>query len=112
MVDDRHIDGDDVALAEGLTEGPETGAQSGRDWSNLWQMPTIIGSIILILLGLRVAVDRAPENDFQGAFAQVDRLIASGDFELAAQKLNEVIEPNLQMATPLEQARFHATVAD
>ena len=112
VVDDRHTDGDDVAVAEGLAEGPGPGTESGRDWSNLWQLPTIIGSIILILLGLRVAVDRAPENDFQGAFAQIDRLIASGDFELAAQQLNEVIEPNLQLATPLEQARFHATVAD
>ncbi len=112
VVDDRHTDGDDVAWEEGLTEGPGPGAKSGRDWSNLWQMPTIIGAIILILLGLRVAVDRAPENDFPGAFAQIDRLIASGEFELAAQQLNEVIEPNLQLATPLEQGRFHATVAD
>ena len=105
MVDDRHTDGDDVALEEGLTEGPGPGAESGRDWSNLWQMPTIIGAIILILLGLRVAVDRAPENDFPGAFAQIDRLIASGEFELAAQQLNEVIEPNLQLATPKAQNR-------
>ena len=81
-------------------------------WSNLWQVPSIIVSLIVIGIGLYVAMQRAPENDFDGAFDRVDELIAGEQFELAAVQLNEVIEPNLTAASQLQHGRFEATVAD
>ncbi len=82
------------------------------NWSNLWQVPAIGVSLVVIAVALYVATRRAPENDFQGAFDRLDQLIASEQFDAAAVQLNEVIEPNLSEATELEQARFEATVAD
>ena len=81
-------------------------------WSNLWQIPAIALSGVVIVLGLIVAMRRAPTNDFDGALNQVEQLIEAADFELAAMQLNEVIEPHLELATPLQRARFEATVAD
>jgi tetratricopeptide (TPR) repeat protein len=57
-------------------------------------------------------MQRSPDNDFDGVLDQVDRLIETEQFDLAANQLNEVIEPNLDLATSLQQARFEATVAD
>ncbi len=88
---------------------PETDWSS---WSNLWQVPTIVASVLVIILGLFVAMQRAPANDFDGALDQVDILIARQEFEPAARQLNEVIEPNLDEALPPQKARFEATVAD
>ncbi len=81
-------------------------------WSNLWQVPTIVASVLVIILGLYVALQRAPTNDFDGALDQVDILIQQQEFQLAARQLNEIIEPNLDEALPHQQARFEATVAD
>jgi tetratricopeptide (TPR) repeat protein len=111
--DDRALDGDqnlrDDPDAPFEDEAPEV---NWRSWSNLWQVPAIILSVVVIAAGLYVAMQRSPGNDFDGALDQVDRLIANGEFDLAATRLNEVIEPNLGLATPDQQARFEATVAD
>jgi len=93
-------------------EGEGTEAVDWSSWSNLWQVPSIIASLIVIGIGLYVAMQRAPENDFDGAFQRVDELIASEQFELAAVQLNKVIEPNLSEADPQQHGRFEATVAD
>ena len=113
MADDRRADRDehDPDSAETNTDGSDVSRETPA-WSNVWQVPAILGSIVVILLGLYVAMQRAPANDFDAAFDQIDQMIAGRDFELAALRLNEVIEPNLDDATALQQARFEATVAD
>ena len=58
-------------------------------WSNLWQVPSIIVSLIVIVIGLYVAMHRAPKNDFDGAFDRVDELIAAEQFDLAAPPQNK-----------------------
>jgi tetratricopeptide (TPR) repeat protein len=113
--DDRPPEGDDSAKID--TDAPESADLDGPEedwssWSNLWQVPAIVLSVIVIAAGLYVAMHRSPENDFDGALDQVDRLIETESFDVAAAQLNEVIEPNLGLATPLQQARFEATVAD
>jgi TolA-binding protein len=84
-------------------------------WSargNLWQVPAILVSIGLIALALHVARGRAPENDFDGAFAEIDAMIAAGALDGARDRLQSIIEPNLADADPAQQSRYHATVAD
>ncbi|MHC4908165.1 MAG: tetratricopeptide repeat protein [Planctomycetota bacterium] len=87
-------------------------AASWSSWSNLWQVPTILLSMALIGVGIALAISRTPGNDFDGALNQVDDLIAVGELETARQRLVEVIEPRLGVATDLQLGRFHATVAD
>ena len=117
MADDR-AGKDKAALREDGEERPaneEAAAEEAVDWSswsNLWQIPAIAVSAVVIAGGLYVTMLRAPENDFHGAFDRVDHFIATEQFDLAAAQLNEVVEPSLGDATELEQARFEATVAD
>lgn len=115
MADDHNQDAEaaaaspDEALDDeaSMVAAPPTGA-----WANLWQVPAIILSGILIAVGILVVVARAPENDFDGALDQIEAMIDGGEFDRAAAELNEVIEPNLKLASPPQQARFHAIVGD
>ncbi|MHC4767303.1 MAG: tetratricopeptide repeat protein [Planctomycetota bacterium] len=115
MVDDRSSEGDDTVIDDAAAPAPvdrDVPEEDWSSWSNLWQVPAIVLSIIVIAAGLYVAMQRTPDNDFDGALDQVDRLIETERFDLAAAQLNEVIEPNLDLASPIQQARFEATVAD
>ncbi len=115
MADDRagkDRDGLREAGDQPPIESEVTEVVDWSSWSNLWQVPSIIVSLIVIGIGLYVAMQRAPENDFDGAFDRLDELIASEQFDLAAVQLNEVIEPNLAAANQLQQGRFETTVAD
>ena len=112
MVDDRRREGEEDGRGpEGAPEADEQ-AVEWSSWTNLWQVPAILISGVVIAAGLYVAMRSAPDNDFDGALDQVDQLIASEQFDLAAGQLNEVLEPNLDAATPAQQARFEAVVAD
>jgi len=108
----RDRDGLREAGEQPLTDSEAITDVNWSSWSNLWQVPSIIVSLIVIVIGLYVAMQRAPENDFDGAFNRVDELIANEQFDQAAVQLNDVIEPNLAEATQVQQGRFEATVAD
>ena len=122
MADDRHRERENASAREDAAGSPpddlEALDEPGRSavdwsaWSHLWQVPAILLSGVVILAGLYVAVRRAPENDFDGALAQIEQLLAAGNYDLAAAQLNDVVEPNLHLATPQQQARFHSIVAD
>lgn len=115
MADDRDRKDRDGLREDGESPPDEQEAVADVDWSswsNLWQIPSILVSLVVIAIGLYVAMQRAPANDFDGAFDRVEELIATEQFDLAAVQLNDVIEPNLAEADALQQARFEATVAD
>lgn len=81
-------------------------------WGSLWQAPTILLSLVLIAWGIVVAMQRAPENDFDGALSEVERLLADGQLEQARVGLQETIQPHLSQATQEQRGRFHAAAAD
>ena len=82
-------------------------------WTNLWQIPSILLSLILIGLGLYVAASRPPgANDFGGALTQIENYLGEGRFEEAQSRLGNTIQPNLEMASSTDRARYHAIVAD
>ena len=87
-------------------------ADAPASWTNLWQVPAIIASTVIILAGIYVAMRRAPDADFDGALSQVEKLIAIGDFELAGTQLNDVISPAIDKASNQQRARFNAIVGD
>ncbi|TVQ54602.1 MAG: tetratricopeptide repeat protein [Phycisphaerales bacterium] len=85
------------------------------DWtspSQLWQVPTILLSLALIAVGVIVAIQRAPDDDFGAAMAEVEIWIGDGKLEQAGRRLRDVLEPNLELATNEERGRFHRAVAD
>lgn len=103
-----------------MTDGQPTQPESitppvrarDRRWSNLWQVPTIIVSVLLIVGGLFYARGTQPGHDFDGALADVEALLSAGEFDQAATFLREVIQPNLIEATDAHRAKFNALVGD
>lgn len=81
-------------------------------WTNLWQIPAIVISLALIVMGVSRTIGPPQTNDFTAAFHQIDQLIAASQFETARSMLRDMIEPNLGETTTLERGRFHATVAE
>ena len=102
----------DVASMDDAESGDDAPRDDWSAWGNLWQIPAIGLSAALIFLGISIATHRQPDNDFAGALHQVDQLLIGGQLDLAASQLNDVIEPNLYLASQAEQARFHALVGD
>ncbi len=92
---------------------PDADAPASRvTWATMWQVPTIVVSLVLIALGLYVAGERSPELDLSSWLDRAEHNIATGEYEAAAHILNEVIHPNRHMATSAEEGRFHRAVAD
>ena len=97
MADDHPTDTRPGGVERAAARRPAEAELSGDDfakrspWGDLWQVPTILLSGLLILLGLYLATKRAPENDFDGALDQIDRLTASGRFDLAGSRLTDVV---------------------
>ncbi len=98
--------------ADAPAGAPVTEPLDPTSWSNLWQVPTIAISLVLIVVGVWLAIARAPRNDFDGALDQVDRFIADGELDAARDQLHLVIEPSVDQATEPQRARFKALVAD
>ncbi len=91
------------------------GESAPVDWtstSQLWQVPTILLSLALIAVGVIVAIQRAPDDDFGAALAEVETWISDGKLDQAGRRLRDVLEPNLELATNEESGRFHRAVAD
>ncbi len=105
-----------ISVTDGQPIQPDPGGAPRRNrdgrWSNLWQVPTIIVSLLLIVGGLLYARGSQPGHDFDGALADVEALLAADEFDQAAAFLREVIQPNLTEATDVHRAKFNALVAD
>lgn len=87
-------------------------AVPARSWRGVWQLPAIVGSLGLIALSVVVASRRAPDEDWDGALDEVREFIVAGELDLARDRMQLTLEPNLLEATPIQQARFRALAAD
>ena len=100
-------------MTDSIDNREDSAADGGwAAWRNLWQVPTILASIRLITAAVMVARDKAPAQDWDGALDQVRELIGDRDLDAARDRLVGVLEPNLDAATAMQQARFHAIAAD
>lgn len=104
-----------VEASAGATGTQPSAAATWTSLRNLWQVPTIVASLILIVVGVRSAIKPAmggSGNDFDGALAQVEQFTAAGQIDEAYAQLRGVIEPHIEQATLMQQARFHAVSGD
>ncbi len=100
-------------MTDSIDNREDSAADGGwAAWRNLWQVPTILASIGLITAAVMVARDKAPAQDWDGALDQVRELIGDRDLDAARDRLVGVLEPNLDAATAMQRARFHAIAAD
>jgi len=113
LTDDQTARQEADAPVDGESPAAPDGAESlDRSWSNLWQIPTIVVSLTLIVGGIVIARRGAPTHDFEGAYAQIEDLVGTGQFELAADLLEESVAPHLDEATDAERGRFFAIAGD
>jgi len=90
---------------------PEPAGDTG-DWPGLWQMPTLLLSLLLIGLGIRSTLDRSPGPTVGALIDRAERLVEAGAMAEAADHIDRVVRPRLHEADTMEQALFHAVVAD
>lgn len=103
-------------MSDGSTNSMQTpaapaGSRAGG-WSNLWQVPTIVVSLVLIVGGLYFGRGGRAEHDFDGALNDVEALLIADEFDRAAEHLRGVIQPHLHEASDQHHARFAALVGD
>lgn len=115
---DSHLDlGDNKAERGSRAPGDDTQTGEKTDtprptWANVWQIPTIILSAILIVWGIRSAMGPTEALDFDATLAAIEQHIADGEHERAALQLRTAIEPHLDSLQPAQRAVFHRAVAD
>ena len=114
MADDRPDGQSAIAEPDGELDAVEELSRSANwsSWRNLWQVPAIVLSLALIGLGIRVAMQHAPQDQFDAALDQVEQLIRGGHLEPASARLTEIIGPELDKASGTQKAKYHAIVAD
>ncbi|MGI9013578.1 MAG: tetratricopeptide repeat protein [Phycisphaerales bacterium] len=101
-----------AAGAEGVAD-PSSSSTPELRWKSVWQMPAIIGSLIVIAIGLRALTTQPVEsNDFAGAYDKIDEYVEAGEYETAATLLEEKIGPHLAEASDPERGRYQATAGD
>lgn len=112
MDEDRSVDlrtPDEVSGEEAAAAATE---QKVRRWTNLWQVPAIFISLVLIALALRVAISRMPQDDFDVVLTEVEQLLEAGHLDTAGEILRQVLGPHVERAELEDQARYHAAAAD
>ena len=102
----QHANDAGAAAPSDATESSPTSVR------HLWQVPTIIVSLILIVSGLYFAARPQAPHDVEAAVEKVESQLSEGQLEAAANHIRTQIEPYLAGAGEPVQARFHAAVAD
>jgi len=77
-----------------------------------WQAPLLVLGSLAIAAAIYYGKSSPPADDFEGALAQAEELIADGEFKAARVVLFGVVAPNLEKAPPESLPRFHAATAD
>jgi len=80
-------------------------------WSQIWQMPTLVGGMFLLGLGIYLALPSPESNDFDGALDDVEKLLEANEFEQALAGL-KYIAANSADAEPHHLARHQALMGD
>lgn len=125
-VPEAHVDAAPSPNARGAKpshpEGSADESEAGPDetpkrhdpppWSKLWQVPTILVSVGLIIGGLSFARKHRPDHDFDGALDRIRQLVDIGKLEAAADHLENDIAPHLAEATDVQRGRFSALTGD
>lgn len=81
-------------------------------WSQLWQVPAIAVSVLLIGAGVYTAIDQSDPPVMAELLDEVERYLEVGQYETAAGNLEQKVKPLLHEAGRPDRARFHAIVGD
>lgn len=97
------------ATAEAATTPP---APKSRGFRDFWQIPLLLAGVAGIAGAIWYARANPPRDDFEGAIAQAEELIAGGELGAAKVVLFDVVGANIEKAPPTLLPRYHAVSAD
>lgn len=102
--------------AVGAAGAPATVAEPGRSipprplgWRDVWQLPTLVLSVMLLILGVATALKQKPRVDPAAGIHAAATLIERGEYEAAIDALNRGVLPFLETpaTTPDVRRDFH-----
>jgi len=107
-------------MAEDAKEQPAGDGGGGsrpepsRGLRDMWQIPTLLAGVAMIVIGVAASMSGEQENDFSGVLDDVQTLIERNEFDRALGLLNGTILPRLDEpeVTPTIRQRFHMLRGD
>jgi tetratricopeptide (TPR) repeat protein len=111
VIDDRTREASPPAAEPQDGEGAQRPTRWAA-WSDRWQIPTILASLALIVLGLWVVRQRVAQPDLATALTRAESLLDRGDLAGAARHLDQDIHRAAGRAGRELRARYHALVGD
>lgn len=112
MADDRPADNAPRAAHDDRGDRHAAPERQPPNWADLWQVPTIALSLLLIGAGIFLAVNRATTEDFGSLLARAEAHLESNAIGRAGEMIREELDPILDTATPEQRGRFHMLLAD
>ncbi|MFM1822933.1 MAG: hypothetical protein RI967_1199 [Planctomycetota bacterium] len=81
-------------------------------WRDAWQIPALLAAVAGLAGAFVFLRAQEVQDDFEGAIAQAEKLVANGEFAQADAVLDTVLAPNLARAPEGFLARYQAVRAD
>lgn len=100
-----------VAIDGGAMRGAATGPARPMAWRSLWQVPTVLISLALIVVGVVVGLRPARVVTLPELLEAARALIDAGRLDEAKAAMHDEIEPRLLQAPASDRATFHLLVA-
>lgn len=108
-------DATDTTSPAGASGDTATGAAApsrGPAWRDAWQVPALLAAVAGLAGAFLFLRSHKIEDDFDGALAQAEKLVADGQLAQADAVLDTVLEPNLARAPEGFLAHYQAVRAD
>lgn len=110
------LEADDAVAVDDLDDVLDGAASmderpDARDWSQVWQVPTLLAGLLLLSIGVWTSLPEPDEQDFGAHMDSVEQYFAARNFPKAEEEL-DVIGLNLEFATEAEKARYAALRGD
>ena len=101
--------GGGAAPAKPVTKAGPAERATRPDWRTSWQLPALVGAVVLLAGGVVTALVTAPKPDFKKMLAQATTLIEHEDYDTALDYLNQKVRPyyDLQDLNPEQGRLFH-----
>lgn len=100
-----------TAAAEPLAKSPAkpAGSTPPEPHRALWHVPVLVGSLVLLVAGVVVAIRTAPKPDYEKLLASGESLVQAEKFDEALDHLNKKVKPyyDRNRLSPEQGARFH-----